>query len=478
MRRLVVFAAVIMAIAALFVWRERPRQPYLFSFHDRAIVTPGLFRRLWPKTIPPPVQASHTAVSNQVLIVRDPAVVDYAAFSCPTPQTCGPWNFGGVIRRAFQVAKVPHSTTEATLVAQMQSTLNTEIDTAGGIFMSAWQGQTFDGAPVRLQAIVNRFDLAQIAPNTSCMAGGEVRFVYQALPAQGLSDYLRLIVEFELPCMAPKDFQIAVQSWMNLQNVSMDPGAHLYQDQLAGVIDTLTGESGGVRLRSSGSDTRTWEVDEFTFGANGIALHSLERQPNIVVGKCQDSKSNLGMFAAAQMQPIIDSNYSYENWPSPGNQPLVCTSGTNYCLPTIGGLTRQVLVLGSDVLTDQTREDTRFSLSVNTCTACHGVETRTPIFQIGARDHGAPSQLSGFLTGDPNCNVSDSPGLQYCTAPLSDTSQYPNPGGTCANISKQDHSFNDLLRRHLFLYTVQGLDPADIQSWKTQLPPFTAYQVD
>ena len=475
MNRWVLAGGGLVLLMLLGLW-ARPKGPYEHGFHNRAVAPDGFFRRFWPQDLPPVVVQQHDAVTNQVLMIRDLKVVKHAYFASPSS---GPWSFAGVIRRAFQVGQVPQGTAEAGLVKAMQATLSDEFSLAGDQFNSAWNSTALEAAPVHLLAIVNRLDLAHI--DQTGVYGAEVRFVYEALHKDVATDFLKLIVEFVLPAITQKDSQTIAQSWMALENLSMDPdgsGKYPFQDALKTLVDQLTARAAKVRLRANGADSsHTWEPREFLFQNTGLVPGRLEREPHIAIGQCQGSKLDLGKFAAAMTQPILDSEYQYDNWPSPQSQPLVCfpQNDDNTCLNTIAGVDKHVLVLGKDVLSDSQRDDVRFSLSVNSCTACHGSETSTGVFQIGPRYEGKQaSQLSGFLTGAAGCGPSDAPILTYCTAPIN---TYSSPKG-CQGVAKKDRSFNDLLRRHLFVYTVQQLDPAaSWQTWRAALLPFTAYQV-
>jgi hypothetical protein len=192
----------------------------------------------------------------------------------------------------------------------------------------------------------------------------------------------------------------------------------------------------------------------------------------------------LGQFAVANRQPILDSKYEYDNWPTPDNQPLVCKDSKSGCVNVIGTAGHPVLTLGMDLGLGSRLDDVRFSLSLNSCTACHLSETRTASLQIGPRSKGHASQLSGFLTGQPDCKMSDSPSgrkdtsdpIPYC--PVS-THNSPDPPGNCAGVTIAPRKFNDLLRRHMYLYTVQHMSKdATKDEWTAALAKFIAYQVD
>lgn len=481
------FIVLALGLIALVFWRVRPKTNYEYAFQNRATVQPTLFRRIWHKTLPPEVVRRHAAVSENVLIVRDIRVVNHPYFRSPSN---GDWSFAGVIRRAFQVGQVPTGTAQTGLVMGMQSALRHDFSTAGDDFIAAWNSTDLTQAPVHLLAIVNRLDKAIVDlngcpgyPTEAGLDGAEVRFVYEALPYQG-KDYLNLIVEFVLPCVTPDVFQRWTKCWVHLQNLSMDPdgnGKYVYQEALEKVVDQLTSwPNAKARLRAIGADSsHTWEPREFLFQPSGLVLNRLERQPNIKLPQCQNSNSDLGKFAAAHTQRILESDYQYDGVPS-----LVCSPSCDRCVAVINNQNKRVLVLGKGVLPDDVRDNVRFALSVNSCTACHGPETGVDISQIGHRptDDSAPSPLSGFLTGycppagarNPKAGSDD--GIPYCTVQVSST---PSPLGTCAGVTEQPRSFNDLLRRDLFLYVVQQLDPhAPAQTWKDKLAPFTAYEVD
>ncbi|MGA7241411.1 MAG: hypothetical protein WBY44_37355 [Bryobacteraceae bacterium] len=485
MKRAFLLVAVLAAAClGAFVWRARPKPPYVYGFDGRALATPSVFRRIWPEPIPPEVQGNHRAFTDQALIVRDVRVV--ANDSDFTSQSLDKWGFAGVIRRAFLVGGSPQTVTEAVQAAQVKDALGGELYAAKAIFNPAWNGNQFGNAPVHLLAIVNRLDQARVDGNGN-LCGAEIRFDYQALTGNVRPDYLRLIVEFALRCVKPEFFQGWAQSWNGLAGLPMDPdehGKYPYQDELKTLLQQLTAQANVARLRANGlGQNNDWEMREFVFGAGSIAPFDMEREPNILLGKCQDANSQLGKFAVAHKADILDPNNTWDYHADPVLRCFHDPARPNNCDPeTVGANGTRVLVLGADVLDDNSRDEVRHQLSVNSCSACHGLETRDDIHQIGPRntENTDESDLSGFLTGAADCargpkatlNTDDS----ACTAPLRDL---PKPGGACADVELANRSYNDLLRRHMFIYKVlhelRPKDPPD--KWKNKLKMYMALEV-
>jgi hypothetical protein len=170
---------------------------------------------------------------------------------------------------------------------------------------------------------------------------------------------------------------------------------------------------------------------------------------------------------SANLGAVRNSDYSFEG--------VAGLSTYQVDLPeaTANVLTLDKTVAGPDVL-----DQLRFTLSINSCVGCHGLEARSPhlpasvvnartLFdQVRYRKPGQQSELAGFLTGGDT----GEPSVSFLTVA-------PPVVANCAGTPAVRH-YNDLLRRHLFLYTVLQLKENTPAEWKRELDDkgLTAWQ--
>jgi hypothetical protein len=464
----------LLAVLCSCVSRQQEHPP---TFKNRALVSlPGKHTGLmWLKTrgnedqLSAEIIREHGAVSEHTLLVRDPVVVDSLTFDSDSSggTSSGEWAFAAVVRAAFRQAGAPNPDAQS-LVTQMVNTLEQTIF-AGIKFESSWRQRSpayrLEMAPVHLLAVVNRMDLAQVAA-APCqqgeLRGAELRFVYAAPhepPAQDPHD-LRLIVEFVLPCLAKNRFKIMAQDWYSLKDEAWSGQSPPYFSKIIPLLSEMTAMAKTVRLRVNGEDgLDTWDTREYEFSPHGIKQVNLDRQlPSFNNSVCQKAITPIGSFAIKHAREIIASNYIFED------ENLLTDAGQ------IAPDLNTVLTLDKHVLTDDQRDDVRFSLSLNSCTACHGSETRTRFHHIHQRQRGTASDLSGFLTGSSDCSASSvTSGVSYC--PVNP------PLNTNCGVHGSDRNFNDLLRRHLYLDAVRNLSATSPDTdWQRALEPFIAYQ--
>jgi hypothetical protein len=270
-------------------------------------------------------------------------------------------------------------------------------------------------------------------------------------------------VEFVLPCLSQPDFQTLAADWSGLNDYTWSGPKPNYQRKLEGVLSKWLAQAAAVRLRINGKNGKgsdTWDTREFAFQNGGLKIRDLERQPNSGTGKigaCVTGDNPLAVFARQNQAAILTSSHEFTN----------TTLATKN--ETVIGLSGFAITLGSDVCPGGPTDAVRYSLSINSCLGCHGVETKTEFHHIAQRDPGVASNLSGFLTGAADCQSGGQiSATDYCTVTAP-----PVSGCGPAPASRQ---FNDLLRRHLYSYTVGQLKAGD--DWKKKLAPFTAHQTD
>lgn len=480
MREALVAGGAATALLAL-LWVERPQGVTEYRFQNRAIVKPNLMRRLWPSKIPQTVIDSHDQVANWALMIRDLRVVNHDDF------TTGDWSFQKLLDRAAGIPIKDSAQSEAAFGSAIRTAIGNEYVQSGPAFSSGWNAS--GAPPVQLLAVVNRLDLAHV-DSTGCIRGAEIRFDYAATQASG-NDYLRLILEFQLPCMAPADFLTLAQAWMQVEAeapvADTDPVDKYRNDLETMLLTTELAKPQEARLRTNGLGANGWAPREFLIGQSTLTSRRLEREPNVSLGDCQErpkddsGNPSLAAFAAQQTGNILISDYEFDGWPG-----LTCipgqSSGSEPCLPSfpqLGSGTPLTLVLGAKTVPSDKLDDVRFSLALNACTQCHFAETNTQVSHLSQRSDSSPSSMSGFLTGDSGCLPSLSPSgaahsVTYCTVA---THTMTNSHGSCKGVELQDRQFNDLMRRHLFLDAALKQTPkTSAEDWNEALTPFVANQ--
>jgi hypothetical protein len=295
-------------------------------------------------------------------------------------------------------------------------------------------------APVRLLGVINRLDLAELKSlgagrNDGVMCGAEVRFVYAALkpPKPGSMPYLNLIVEFVLPCLAKPAFHAYAARWNDLRSLPGPAPGSPYYRSLESLLTATTRYAYAVRLRVSMLDDDVWDVHQYAFQRDGLAPGLLSRQPNAAKVTC-DPRSPFSGYVQSNLRQILASQYSIPPPLAAKIERLSVLSPALTLAPLIGGTYS---------------ESARYSLSVNSCMGCHGVETGTQFNHLQYRERGDSSRLSNFLAGTSNDVVTNQP--------------WP-PGAPPLDCVDGAHGnvrfFNDLVRRHLFLNIALRLAPA------------------
>ena len=487
MRQILIISGTFVLVAA-GVWCLPQTQPAEFQFLNRAAV---LDRPLRP--LPDRIAKTHGVVVDRALLIRDPVVLDDVDFdSDPATARGGKWRFGAVFARALNRARAvehlpPASAEEVQSAVEAFNSYLTRPDGNAGTavdslfivamrrFEGIWSGSgrpyILDKAPLRLLAIVNRIDLAH-ANRQVCkepgheMQGAEIRFVYQGIIVPtGSQDYLRMIVEFVMPCLSPRKLQDFGAEWQALADGPPPNQGRGYFVALEHLLDTWTAQSPAVRIRVTGQSTQpTWVAREYPFSATGPLPSPLEQELNVAFVTCEVPGSELGRFGRTQSDAIIDSHYETP----PGLQ----TRQTAIQPSDLAILT----LLGDNRIPSDTLDKVRHSLSVNTCRGCHSRETATNGLQIGKRMPHVASDLSAFLTGDKGCGrSSDTSQLTFCR--VNESALLVKTDG-CAQVTAQPQSYNDLLRRHEYLD--QLLHPSHkpgSDEWQSDLAPYAALQV-
>lgn len=419
------------------VWRVRQETPY---FRGSAAAVP----------IRPSFDAAtHRRVADRSLLIRTPQITDHAAVSMaaivPLAYRRPPAEASRRIAAQFPLLVVPKA---AAHFAQWTAYCNTH--RAGCLAV----------APFRLLAISLRPDLAYFRPGPGGLEDGmvrgvEVRFEYALdrinpqIPVN--PGELFVIMEFILPPMAKADFKRLVATWRGYADLSDAQ----FLANVASDLPTVAASSEAVRLRLTANagpvNEKLWHIREYHF----------DRAK--------------GRIAAAS----LDGEISRGNWRNPASGPCDLTqvardfvqvfqpAGDRIVLPEplradAATIRRQTMLEIPRSSSDPLRK--RFLLSLNTCTGCHSAElTSTVITHLTMRRAGEQSWMSPFLRGA--AGYGDTPELNSwheveirpsCTPP-------------------ERNTFNDLLRRHLYLQRVMTLSPG-AGDWSLQLAPFRIFE--
>ena len=268
---------------------------------------------------------------------------------------------------------------------------------------SAVSGVKFDPdqAPFRLLAIVNRIDLAQgsiYGSGGGAGSAGEVRFVFGALSAQCQPLRATVIFEYKVDrgdCMGLKQW---AQDWIALSGLTL--GSSEYNDALAALTAQVTtpGTIGQLRTDelsfddpAGGSD---WDLREFHLEGGALVQGTVAQTPQDMLNGTSTLADYINVNAAGianevyEVKPDFPAGQHFLGdhafgkpvltfWNAPGILPFTAPGGK---------------VTSASEL--------RHVFSRNTCNGCHNAETGTSNTHVNPMlDPGAPSQLSGFLTG-------------------------------------------------------------------------------
>ncbi len=396
----------------------------------------------------------HTTFCERSLLIRSTLVVNSVEFCTdPTnPYTPGRWSFQQIIERAFAWASIRSDEVEK----RVNGWVCMESDSALGPLRRAWsvcpnQPKSVNTIPLRLLAVVNRLDLAKF---DTCQEGWacqpEVRFVYGAVTQETIPPF-SLIIEFVLRGQRKNQFKAVATRWADLARLE---GGN-YLSALANLLGSLLADPEAIRIRVIGVNSGSWDFSEYYFvNGKGLVPHLLEQQPHPYMASpavCQEATSKLACFTRQHLPEILRGRQSFD-------KTFLQTSATQ-----ILESSSTVLTLAPNTLNRLKRaalDDARASLSISSCAGCHGYETLNapdeagPFAQVKYRDAKCRSRLSNFLTGDENASGGGDPTLKVWTM-----TPVPVRDGSCSKVQIGTRYYNDLLRRHLFLYEVLHLDP-------------------
>lgn len=238
-------------------------------------------------------------------------------------------------------------------------------------------------APMRLVAIVNRFD------ERSAGNAGVVRFVYGLLSSSGSPKAFTIAIDYKVPAANAAEVKAWAHQWRDLG--ALTPGSATYRAKLQSITDRVTRRSsapGSInntafhRLRTNEDSALSfgWELREHALNSAGkLALAPVDMTP----ADRHHNSSVLPAFIRENATAIASGNYTI---------PLTY-KGQPF---QAGAVPLYFQMWDSPAFTDN---NMRHRFSLRTCEGCHGVETATSGFQLSNRLATNTTSVSTFLTG-------------------------------------------------------------------------------
>ena len=340
------------------------------------------------------VTTSHELMITDVSVVDDPVRTSFDATSSD-PRN-GAWTFKRLMENMAASADDAPAMVEAVMQSfDASQTINGF--TVGrrpgmqALILANWP-RTADGkldlaqAPLRLQAIVNRFDLRNLAHGDA----GEGRFVFGFNDAGGFPLQATMILEYKLPAATDDDVLGWAQSFHAL-------GALAFGEDYNAALQAITDQFAGRGARPdhpNGSAINAVRTNEISFSDNGIWEL---RQFNLsgTSGRLEPATVDL---TTARSFNNSDTLASYIN----ANQDAIIAE-THVVPAEFNGQPFEAGAIFNDLGTwfaPGVDSDARHHFALNTCNGCHSSqETGVTFLQISPRIPGNAALLSRFLTG-------------------------------------------------------------------------------
>ncbi|GAA4804360.1 hypothetical protein [Lysobacter hankyongensis] len=250
-------------------------------------------------------------------------------------------------------------------------------------------------SPMRLLAIVNRLDLR----SGNGVNSGEGRFVFGVIDRTGgncVALPFTVILEYAVPlsgCAAPLNY---AKQWENLGTLPL--GSAQFNEALQRVTDVFAraGASPGRINGSALAQLRTnelafsgpWELREFALvgplGISRLAPTTTKLTPHETFNGTPTLGRYINEFGTAIVGGVHIVPLTYES------QPFLAGNSLNRD-PGPGGAWNAPGIVNPNA---------RHKFSLNTCSGCHGSETKADFLHINPRNAGFPSALSQFLVGN------------------------------------------------------------------------------
>jgi concanavalin A-like lectin/glucanase superfamily protein len=314
----------------------------------------------------------------------------------------GVWTFGNLMRNiAPSAGQAPTMTEQLFDHWLTDQTVNTFTVSARPaiqmLLLDIWprtaNGELdLDRAPLRLQAIVGRVDLRNLANQSA----GEGRFVFGVDDGFGNPQQFTVILEYNLPAKTAKDVSNWAEAWHKLGSLPFP------SEQYNAALETIThrfidrGSQAGAVNKSALSSLRTNEIALSENGRWELREFVLSTSTGFFNEDTVKETPDLSFNGTSTFANFVNANAAAIEAEVPG--------ANDHTVPVT--LEGQPFLAGS-IFNDLiewsapgiTTEDARFHASLNTCNGCHGPETNTTFLMITPRFFGQAAQLSPFLTG-------------------------------------------------------------------------------
>lgn len=369
---------------------------------------------------PPPLQVAAPTVSFPVatqpgcqvstaheLMITNVSVVDDPVRTVFTPGSRDPRNGVWSIKHLAEgIARTPADA--PAMVEAMLSSLTTP-QTINGFTVAARPGlqsqvlavwpRTADGAldlaqaPLHLQAIVNRFDLRNLAAGDA----GEGRFVFAFDLGPGAAGapppQATIIFEYKLPATRPLDAMAWAQAFHMLGRLPFGEGYNL---ALQGITEQFArrgarpGHPNGSAINAVRTneipfgDNALWELREFHLSATSGRLEpaTVDLTPDL---SFNNTATLAAYINANQTQILADAHTVPAVF---DGQPFEAGAVFNDLGPT-----------GAPWSAPGVDSEARQHFAINTCNGCHGRETGVVFLHLAPRTPGTEAKRSDWLTG-------------------------------------------------------------------------------
>ena len=374
----------------------------------------------------------------------------------------GPWSFGLLVSNIANTAVTGVTPSDFVLrwfqSYQVNQSINSDIVPAvpnvQSQVLSQWQSATAaEGgfppgavdvsiAPFRLLAIVNRVDLRGNSTYSGPEPAGEARFVFGALGAGGATLPFTVILEYAVPLKGCAQVQAWGAQWaalnvLALPSVGFNNALQALTDQFtkAGQNPAQTPNMSAIaQIRANEILGPQWELRQFNLDASGFLVESTV---NATPAITNNNTANLAAFIAGVPSP---SSYCIIGpfIPTPSITIPVIFSGNPFLGgwapegPPPGMFWNAPGLSGSECCV-------RHVVSLNTCNACHTMETGTSFTHVTPRNIGVQSTLSGFLFGGSVFDPSGCSGTTYLYFDLARRVQDLNALVTCGCVAETAH---------------------------------------
>lgn len=342
------------------------------------------------------VSTARELMIRNVGVVDDPIRTD-ATLSPASDPRAGAWTFKRLVERMAPTPEEAPAMVEELLTSfTVPTTVNGfTVDPRPGmvpLVLGPWP-RTPSGAldlsraPLRLLAIVNRFDLRNLANGDA----GEGRLVFGVLGPGGFPLQFTMIFEYKLPASTPDDVRAWAEAWHALGALPVPSEA--YNAALQVITDRFTAR-GARPGRPNGNAINAVRTNEIDLHGGIWQLREFALSPS--TGRLVPATVKLTPDNRFNVSPVL-ADFINQNEASILTETHDVPESFQGA-PFLGGAVFNDL--GSWTVPGVTNPEARHKFALNTCNGCHSSrETGVFFLQVSPRDVGQEAFLSGFLTG-------------------------------------------------------------------------------